>query len=104
MIIWLDHLIFGNGHGLKSPYFDDRYYWLSGRLYTWSGWLGAQLQSFQWFHPRPGEERRLGGRIYKPFHSVRQGLRVRVCWCTKLPDDINAANALLRQIQSELGE
>lgn len=61
MILWLDHLIFGNGYGLRSPYFDNRYYWLSGQLYTWSGWLGAQLQSFQWFHPKPGEERRLGG-------------------------------------------
>lgn len=74
MIIWLDHLLFGNGHGLKSPHFDDRYYWLSGQFYTWSGWFGSQLQSFQWFHPKPGEVRKLGGLNYSPFNSERKGL------------------------------
>lgn len=103
MIVWLDQLIFGNGHGLKSPFFDDRYYWLSGEFYTWHGWLGSQLQSFQWTHPRPGETRKLAGRDYRVFHSVRSGLRVRVSWATKLPDDLDKAHALLRQIQSDLG-
>lgn len=103
MIVWLDHLIFGNGHGLKSPYFDDRYYWLNGQFYTWSGWLGSQLQSFQWTHPRGGEVRKLAGRDYRVFQSVRRGLRVRVTWATRLPDNLDAANALLRKIQLELG-
>jgi hypothetical protein len=28
---------------------------LSGGLYTWIGGFGAQLQGFQWRHPKPGE-------------------------------------------------
>lgn len=103
-MLWLDHLLFGNGHGLRSPYFDNRFYWLSGRLYTWIGGFGAQLQSVQWAHPKPGEERKLAGRIYRPFHSSRSGPRVRVSWATRLPDDINAANALLQDIKRTLGD
>lgn len=103
MTLWLDHFIFGNGHGLAMPHSDGRYYWLSGRLYTWIGGLGAQLQSMQWFHPIPGEERILSGNRYRPFHSIRQGLRVRVTWTTRLPDDLNAANARIREIETTLG-
>lgn len=104
MSLWLDHQIFGNGHGLKSPYWDSRFYWLSGRLYTWIGGFGAQLQSMQWLHPKPGETRRLSGRDYRPFYSVRSGLRVRVAWATRLPDDTDAANALLSDIKRDLGQ
>lgn len=103
MTFWLDNQIFGNGHGMKSPYWDNRFYWLSGRLYTWIGGLGAQLQSTQWLHPKPGETRRLAGRDYKPFNSVRSGLRVRVSWATKLPDDLKEVQAVLSSIERELG-
>lgn len=120
MIIWLDHLIFGNGFGLKSPYFDDQYYWLGGRrgqLYTWNGWYGAQFQSFQWRHPKAGERRQLLGREFRALHSRRGFLwlgreyifgfplpicRVRVAWSCSLPDGIDDANAELRKMQSEL--
>jgi hypothetical protein len=103
-MLWLDHLIFGNGFGYRSPYFDNRFYWLSGRLYTFMGGLGAQLHSCQWTHPRAGEVRMLSGREYRPFHSNRRWGRVMVAWATKLPHDITAANALLCKIKSELGE
>ena len=117
MIVWLDHLIFGNGHGLKSPWCDSRFYWLSGEFYTWSGWFGAQLQSFQWRHPKPGEERVLNKRTYRPFHSYRQWLwlfrnawvpiplpigRVCVAWSTHLPESIADANIELHTIIKEL--
>lgn len=102
-MLWLDHLIFGNGYGLRSPYFDNRFYWLSGRLYTWIGGLGAQLHSQQWFHPKPGETRRLAGRDYRPFNSHRRGLRVQVSWATRLPENLDDAHRALREIASSLG-
>lgn len=119
MIVWLDHKIFGNGYGLRSPYFDDRFYWLSGEFYTWSGGLGAQLQSFQWRHPRAGEERELCGHKFRPFYSERRFMwlwrshvfgfplpvaRVRVSWCTHLPDKLDEANETLRQLRRELND
>jgi hypothetical protein len=110
MIMWLDHLIFGNGHGLKTPYFDDKFYWLKdwltdrGELYQFSGGFGAQLTSFQWFHPRPGERRRLRGVDFIAFQSTRQLIRVRVSWAMSgMPDhNIDAANRMIRALQSDL--
>lgn len=104
MILWLDHLIFGNGWGMRSPYFDNQFYWLNGELYTFNGWLGAQLRSVQWTHPRADERRRLCGRDFKPFSSQRRWLRVEVYWAwVDLPRDLNEANAELRQLRKELG-
>jgi hypothetical protein len=87
MILWLDHLLFGSGHGFGSPYFDQRFYWLTdgnanrhGELYTFNAWLGAQLHSVQWRHPKPGERRLLGGRTFVPFQSHRKLFRVYVSW------------------------
>lgn len=70
MIPWLDFKIFGSGHGMAVPYFDGRFYWLvdtygrerngrNGEFYKYSAGLGAQLNSYQWTHPRAGERRRL---------------------------------------------
>lgn len=86
MIRWLDFAIFGNGCGLGAPYFSQVFYWLvdsnteKGTFYTWCGWFGSQLQSFQWFHPIPGEERILAGVRFRPFTSTRRWFRVRVAW------------------------
>lgn len=119
MILWLDHKIFGNGRGLGSPYWDSRFYWLSGQLYTFMQGFGAQLHSIQWRHPRAGEERKLFGYRFRPFSSHRSFLwlfrdsvfpiptpicRVMVAWArTDLPADINEANAALRQMHLEIG-
>ncbi|OYU91941.1 MAG: hypothetical protein CFE29_03590 [Bradyrhizobiaceae bacterium PARB1] len=119
MIMWLDHKVFGNGHGLASPYFDDKFYWLSGQLYTWMGGLGAQLHSFQWRHPLASERRKLFGYEFQVFHSRRQFLwlwrdrwfaiptpicRVSVAWArTDLPRDLNEANAELRHMATQVG-
>ncbi len=106
----LDHLIFGDGFGLASPYFSGRFYWLvdtkaekrTGDLYTFMHGFGAQLHSFQWRCPEPGEERRLIGRSFRPFNISRRWGRVNVSWCTSLPRDIDAANVALRQIEADL--
>lgn len=99
----LDFALFGNGNGLGVPYFDGKFYWLDGRFYIWQGWLGAQLASFQWCHPRAGERRRLNDRIYVVLHSSRRWFRVRVAWClVGLPDDASAALAMIRQVRGEL--
>lgn len=118
MIVWLDHKIFGNGYGMASPYFDGKFYWLSGQFYTFMHGFGAQLHSYQWRHPKAGEERKLSGRCYRPFHSHRRWLylwrdkywavrlpiaRVEVAWCTHLPENIDAANAEIREIEKKLG-
>lgn len=68
---WLDFKLFGNGFGLKSPYFDDVFYWLDGRFYNWIGGFGAQLQSIEWRLPKPGTRRTLAGREFVVFHGTR---------------------------------
>ncbi|YBW39858.1 hypothetical protein ACMYR2_2385 [Nitrobacter sp. TKz-YC01] len=119
-MFWFDHKIFGNGFGLRSPHFDNRFYWLSGRLYTWVGGFGAQLQSIQWTHPNAGEERIIAGKRFKPLHSTRVFLwlwrdklfsiptpvsRVCVAWSwVDLPDDLDAANAALRELKNKIGD
>ncbi|NEU14697.1 hypothetical protein G3T14_21700 [Methylobacterium sp. BTF04] len=114
MGLTLDHLIFGNGHGMKSPYFDNRLYWLvdtlrqerdgrNGRLYTYMGGFGAQLRSFEWTHPRPGERRELNGREYIAFSSTRSWLRVDAAWAlVRMPPGLDEANAEIRAIKAEL--
>lgn len=116
MILSLDHLIFGNGFGMASPFFDARYYWLvdtrlkerngrNGQLYQFNSGFGAQLRSHQWTHPRAGERRCLAGREFVVFHSARRWLRVEVAWSwVDLPRDINEANAELRKLAAEIGE
>lgn len=103
MIMWLDHKCFGNGKGLASPYFDDKFFWLSGELYHYSPGFGAQLFSFQWTHPHAGEERTLCGRTFRVFNSSRRGPRVMVSWhMVEMPRDVNAANAALRLLEDDL--
>ncbi|ARQ95389.1 hypothetical protein [Bradyrhizobium phage BDU-MI-1] len=118
-MLWLDHKIFGNGYGMATPYWDGVFYWLSGALYTWIGGLGAQLTSFQWRHPLPGEERKLGGETFRPFHSRRQFLwlfrdsccpiptpicRVSVSWtATRGPADLQDYHSWLYGLKAKLG-
>lgn len=119
MIVWLDHIIFGNGFGTGSPFCDQRYYWLvdtqgkdrdgkNGRLYIFNGWLGAQLRSFEWRCPLPGTTRVLSGREYRVFNATRGRWPIRwdVSWAlvglSKLP--LDEANALLRTVKQELCE
>lgn len=115
MILWLDHKIFGNGKGMKSPFFDDRFYWLvdtyrlgrsrraHGELYTFMSGLGAQLHSYQWTHPLAGETRQLIGREFRPLHSRRKHGRVEIAWAmTMLPRDLDGRHAAIRALQDDL--
>jgi hypothetical protein len=119
MIMWLDHKIFGNGYGLASPYWDDKFYWLSGELYTFMHGFGAQLHSFQWRHPLAGERRSLFGYEFEPMSSKRYFLwlwrdsyfaiptpigRVMISWArVDLPKEIDEANAALRVMEKQVG-
>lgn len=105
MIVWLDHLIFGNGCGLGSPHFDKKFYWLGGKrgqLYHWIGGFGAQIGSFQWTHPKPGERRKLFGHEFTPFDSERCWLRVRVSWATHGITDIQRLHLLKENLEASL--
>lgn len=113
MILWLDHIIFGNGRGMKSPYFDDKFYWLvdekwprhwcCGELYNFSWGFGAQLHSIQWIHPKSGEERKLIGRRFKPLHSNRRWGRVEIAWSmADFPSDLSGQHAAINKLRSDL--
>ena len=103
MILKLDHLIFGNGFGLKSPFFDNVFYLLSGDLYTFSYGLGAQLTSIQWTHPKPGERRTLAEREFVVAYSSRSWLRVRVEWTmVGMPNDLDGMHSKIQELQDYL--
>lgn len=89
---------------MKSPYFDNHFYWLAGELYTFNGWFGAQLTSFQWTHPRPQERRELSGYRFAPFNSYRRRGRVMVTWsCETLPSDTAEALTYLKKMEHDIG-
>lgn len=108
-MIALDWMIFGNGHGMKSPHWDDTFYWLhdqfkQGRFYSWVGGLGAQLTSREWRMPRPGTRRQLAGREFVVFQASRRWFRVEVSWAmVRLPEDIDEAHAAIRDLKRDLG-
>lgn len=100
----LDHRIFGNGYGFRSPYFDNVFYWLDGELYTFMAGLGAQLHSVQWRRPLAGEKRVLGGEPFRPLHSHRRWGRVMVAWAwQRLPQPLDEAHRALEWLQGHLG-
>ncbi len=78
---WFVRKIFGNGRGLGFPFFDQRIYWLvdtkserdvrNGRFYSWTGGFGAQLNSFEWWCPKPKTRRVLSGIEFEVFQVSR---------------------------------
>lgn len=114
MILALDHLLFGNGWGLASPLNDATYHWLvdtsagnrdgrNGRLYSFTGGLGAQLRSIEWFAPPAGTRRILAGREFKVFQTSRRGLRVDVAWAmTPMPPGLDAMHAEIAKLRDLL--
>jgi hypothetical protein len=111
--MWLDFKIFGNGWGLKSPLFDDTFYWLvdtadkerherNGRFYKWSGGFGAQLSSFEWRVPAPGTRRRLFDRDFRVFQAHRRGLRVDCSWAIAQSNCPSAEE--IRELKRQLQE
>lgn len=91
-MIRLDWMLFGNGFGMKSPFFDDTFFWLNdlnfprnrkgrhGNFYRWSGGFGAQLHSIEWRMPKPGTRRYLFGHEFVVFSARRKFIRVECSW------------------------
>lgn len=108
----IDRLIYGSGRGLRMPLFDQRIYWLvdrntqRGDFYTWSGWFGSQIQSFQWRIPKSREERVLSGVRFRLFGWTKTWGRVRVSWCIEGLDaqNIETANKWLHALEQRLGQ
>lgn len=99
----LDHFLFGNGNGLSSPFHDNTFYWLDGRLYTYHFGYGAQMQSIEWAQPNPGERRLLCGEEFRPFSCRRSWVRVRVSWAlADLPKNIDDAHSRIMAFKDKL--
>lgn len=100
MKTWLTFKLFGDGRGLKSPWHDDKFYWLvdtkdkeragkNGNFYRWFGGFGAQLTSTEWFAPKAGTRRRLFNHDFVVFQTSRKFLLVEVSWALCQHDGIN---------------
>lgn len=102
--LWLDHLIFGNGHGMATPYWRGSFYWLDHELYWRTGAFGSQLASVQWSTPAPQERRTLlPGRTFQPYSASRRWGRCLVTWrAVDFPADLNQGHAYLQQLDHDL--
>lgn len=115
MIFWLDWLLFGNGRGMQSPYYDDVFYWLKdttierakakGRFYRFSGWFGCQLAAVEWRAPPVGTRRFLAGREFVLLRATRKFLRVETSWTmvSLKGVPIDEANERIRELRDNLG-
>lgn len=79
-MFWLDWLLWGNGHGYKSPSCNDVFYWIDGRWYNTTGWFGCQIWNIQWTRPPAGTKREILGRDFEIFRTERRFLRVACYW------------------------
>lgn len=123
--MFLNFLIFGSGHGMGAPFFDQQFYWLvntenagrsgkNGQFYTWIGGLGAQLQSIQFRRPLPGEIRTLAGKKFRSFNANRGYIRLfgfgiiplkwQVSWalCEGLPENLDEAHKKIRELKEQI--
>jgi len=101
VIFWLDWKLFGNGRGMASPYFDDVFYWLSGRFYQFTGGFGSQLASYEWRIPTPGTRRHLMGEDFIVYSAKRRWLRVAVSWTRARPTvDVEDIRLLEQKIKN----
>lgn len=109
MILWFVFKRFGNGWGVASPYFDDKFYWLSScrgkksasNWYKWAGGFGAQLESFEWKTPPAGSKRVLFGREFRLFSVDRRFPITRCAWALvggcNTPEELNALKRELNE-------
>ena len=104
-------MLFGNGGGMKEPYFDGVFYWLNdgngspARFYKFSGGFGAQLHSFEFRAPKAGTRRVLAGREYVVFNTSRSwlGLMHQASWSAQdLPKETGEQIAHIASIKAEL--
>lgn len=100
-MFWLDWKLFGNGHGMASPYHDDVFFWLDKRFYRWIGGLGAQLSSIEWWIPKPGTRRMLFGEDFTVCTAERKWIRVWVTWTRTRPvRDYSEVRTLVEKLKS----
>lgn len=110
--MFLDWFLFGNGHGMGSPFFDDVFYWLKdlsrfsrgkapGNFYRWSFGFGAQMHSYEWFAPPAGTRRKLFGHEFVVFQVKRRWVRVEVSWAlARPPETAEAIREIHRKLQN----
>ena len=87
--------------------YDKLFYRLNGKMYTWSGWFGCQLESLEWFTIPAGTERTLLGRRFKVFTTKRLGIkdlfRVRTTWALCMSGkDIAESNKVIIELKKDL--
>ena len=64
----------------------DVHFIFNGIRYRWNGWLGCQLESYEWFTPRVGTRRLLNFNNGSAptevviFSTQRSGLKTRCTW------------------------
>ena len=83
--------------------FDKAFFKLDGRMYTWSGWFGCQLESREWLRVPAGTSRNILGETFLVFRSDREGIKYTTTWSlVGLPENIDKANERLHLLRSRL--
>lgn len=77
-------------------------YKIDGVCYTWSGWFGCQLESYEWTRVPAGTKRTILGREFTVFTTERKGLKIRTTWATYLPIKGDEANKMLFKLKDDL--
>ena len=82
---------------------DKVFFRINGKLYSWIGGLGAQLESTEWFRVSAGTERELLGETFRVFRTDREGMKYRTTWSlVNLPQNIDKAHEKLRWLKDQL--
>lgn len=85
------------------PWMNHQVFYVDGTFYRWSGWLGCQITSHRWTRPAAGTRIRVLGEDLTIYSTRRRGLVVDCNWClTRLPDDIDGANTVIRAFAEKL--
>ena len=84
---------------------DKVFFRINGKLYSWTGWLGCQLESREWLRVPAGTERTLLGEDFRVWRSDRDGLKYRTTWSLiNLPENIDKANERIRGLKDKLAK
>lgn len=81
---------------------------INGRIYKWSGWLGCQLESYEWFRVPAGTSRDLEIRVGYPavtmtvFTTQREGLKIRTTWAVASIGTLDEHSNRVKELQDSL--
>jgi hypothetical protein len=81
---------------------DHVQYRIDGVTYRWSGWLGCQLESREWFRPPAGTTRRIAGFEMTIWRTERQGLKIRCNWALSSSGTLDDHTKRIHELQSTL--